>query len=252
MPIRIVELEPGQELPILLDGAGDVGERPLPLLARGRGDSLEVGVDRRNDARLELVLSNPLERPYQARDRGLDPGPGAVTRLPLRHQPQPHRHLLGDLDPDLFAAVVDRAGATLVQDEPHALEDLGPVLHEPSRTEQPSGLLVRGGHEDDVAVQGAAVPVEGEERLEVEDAERLRVERSPAVHVAVPDLSREGRHIPVRRVGRDDVRVVKEEQRRLGATLQPSPDVPAAGRRLGRLVGDSLRLEDPGEELDRP
>jgi len=89
-----------------------------------------------------------------------------------------------------------------------------------------------------------------QERLEVQDSERLRIERAPAIDVSFAKLAGQRIRAPVLRVRRNHIHVVKQHERRLGPALQPSPDVAPARCRFRSLVADPLRIENPPKELD--
>ncbi len=80
MQKRVVELQAEQEAG-LLHRLADVRERLAPLLVDHGGDRLEVRVDGRHNARLELVVVDLRQRVNEARHRVRHARHRAVARL---------------------------------------------------------------------------------------------------------------------------------------------------------------------------
>ena len=256
------------------DGAGVTGEsvkrRVRPVQrgeAVGFGDqALGVGkfggrgfefrqvakevADRGHDAGRERVLAEALERLDQVGHRAAGRGARSMAGGSDRVQPQPHRHLLRHLDAEDDPVAQDPAAAALVEHEAGPLQQVRPVAHDPACAVAAARLLVRRGQEDDVAFEGFPGTGEGEEGLQVHDAQALRVEGAAAVEVAVLVGSGHRIVLPEPRVGRYDVDVVEQDDARRLTPFEPCPDAAAAGRGLHGLVGDALALEDVREERD--
>ena len=173
----------------------------------------------------------------------IEPCPGAAAG----DQPQPGDALLGglrsgrrrdgpsrqrDAEP---ADLADRLGA--------ALEQLRVVVDQQPGALDPAGLLV--GEEREHHVPRRPLPGRAAHCRTTASSHRvhvLHVDRAAAPDAAVPDLPGERVHRPLRRVGRDDVEVAVQQQRR--------PD------RVGALdPGDHagparLRLVQPGRDPD--
>ena len=209
--LGVLELET-QQGPGVAGGLRDVEKRVSPSGFRGGREGLEVGVDRGDDPWWELMGPESVECPHQAIDGRAYWRNGAVARFPGGNQLEPERHLLGHLDAELLAPVGLGAVAPFVQKEPGARECLRVVLHHPSGAEGAAGLFVRRRHEHDVAGKRRLLPVQGEERLQLHDAQRLGVERTPAVDHPVLFHRGEGIDRPVAGIGRDHVHVVEEDQ----------------------------------------
>ena len=128
---------------------------------------------------------------------------------------------------------------------------LGALVDQPADAEEAPGLLVRRRHEDHVAGQRGARPMEGDECRQVDDAGGLRIECTPAVHHLVTDLARQRVGDPRVRIGRHDVDVVKQEQARLFAPLETRPDIASAPGPIQPSRTQSPRLRRSPQENPR-
>jgi hypothetical protein len=170
-----------------------------------------------------------------------------VAGLAAGGQPEPQRYLLSHLHREHHVVAEAGAAAALVQQVADAGEDVRMVLDQPAGAVGAAGLLVGGGDEQHVAPQGFAGGVQGQEGLQVGDADALHVERPAAPDVTVADLAGKRRHLPVAGVGGHHVDVVQQHQGRLAAALEARPKVAAPGRRLSGAVGNARGLEDGGQ-----
>src|SRR5207244_3905146 len=95
------------------------------------------------------------------------------------------------------------------------------------------------------------VATQRQERLELDDPQRLGVQCSAAPDLIVFHGGRERVHVPMAWIGGNDVHVMQQYERRFGAALETRPDVaaPRGGRR--RVERNALLREDPREELHR-
>ena len=141
--------------------------------------------------------------------------------------------------------------AALVEHETDSFQQVRPIAHDPTGADPSARLLVRRGQEDDVAFKGCPGPGEGQEGLQVHDAQALRVEGSAAVEVAVLVGSGQRIVLPEPRVGGHDVDVVEQDDARGLTPFEPRPDAAPARLGLHGFVGDALALEDVREERDR-
>ena len=212
-----------------------------------RRDRREVRRHGGHHPRRELVGLQPVERadqPIGGRRRGRR---RSVPRRARGGELEPQRGLLRDFDRERPARAVDAPRSAFIDDKTRAPECLGVMLHHPLRPEHAAGLLVRRRHEDQITVERHVRAMQRQKRFQLEDAQRLRVERPAAPDLAILERRRERVGIPVLRIRGHDVHVVEQHQRGLGAALEPRPDVAATGSRGCRIEGDAFLLEDPRE-----
>ena len=93
--------------------------------------------------------------------------------------------------------------------------------------------------------------VQREKRFELDDAERLGVERAASEDHAVFRRRRERIDGPVLGIGGHDVHVMQQDERRLAAALEPRPDVAASRRGNGGVERNAFLLEDAREPAHR-
>ena len=173
-----------------------------------------------------------------------------MPRLAPSGHPQPQRHLLRDFDAEHRLLAVPGPAATFVQQEADILEQLRPVVYQPTRTIRTTGFFIGGCHEDHIAAQPGARCMQRKERLQLHDGRTFHITRATAVDVSLPDFAREWWHGPVARVCRDYVDMIEQYQRRFAPPVQARPDVAAPRRRLSGFVGNTRRIEDRGEIFD--
>jgi hypothetical protein len=131
----------------------------------------------------------------------------------------------------------------------HAVEQLGVLVDEPGSALQPARLLVGEHAEDDVA--GRLAGSRTQERLRHHRHRPFHVERAAPPQHAVADLSAEGRQAPALALGRDDVHVaLEQERRRLAPALDAGDQVRPVGRRGIEPALDTCSLEQAGEVTD--
>src|SRR6202043_4146249 len=87
-------------------------------------------------------------------------------------------------------------------------------LAEPGEAEAVAHLLVGGGREDQIAGGLKALARERRDRDRARGDLAFHVERAATPDLVVAHLAREGRNRPFSRVGKNDVRVAEEQQRR--------------------------------------
>src|SRR5215471_17556627 len=122
----------------------------------------------------------------------------------------PHRSLLGDRD-----RVVTMMPWRLLYSSALVEQVSGVRVHPLFVVDEPFGavasalLLIGGGDEDDVAIEQDARALDREHRHHLDHARTLVVDRAAAPDVAVPDLARKRRHLPLLRYRRDDVHVAQ-------------------------------------------
>ena len=104
------------------------------------------------------------------------------------------------------------------------------LLQHPFGTERPSDLFVGDSHQDHVTIERHVEPLQRKKRHQLDDALAFHVEGATPPDPAVRDLGAERIVYPARGVGRDDVHVMKEEERlRLSCALEPGDDNRLAG-----------------------
>ena len=159
---------------------------------------------------------------------------------------------LGHLDRNEPAvAVPQRVAAELAQGMPHALEQIGVLLDEELHPGATAGLLVGGQRENDVAGRRGVGRGDAHQRRQENRDSTLHVEGASPPHLAVDQFAAERRMSPLARVGRNDVNVAVQEQRRsVPSTRDSCHEV--GSRLLQREVPmvDSGLLEQPSGELD--
>jgi len=129
-------------------------------------------------------------------------------------------------------------------------DDVGPVLHEPSRAGLPTGLLVGGREQDQVAVERLAATFDGDHRHQIDCADPLAVERAAAVDEPALAGPGERRDAPAARIGRHDVEVREQDDRsRAAPPRQARVQAASPGRRLDHLRGDAFGGELPRERV---
>ena len=167
---------------------------------------------------------------------------------PRRGEPEPQRPLLRRVDPEVqrTSVVAEHVLAALRDVVLRALEAVEPARRaERAQRAREVHLLVRGGEEEDVAVEGQTLAVRADQGQELHDPFRLHVLRAAAVDEAVLHRGREGRHRPPARVRRHHVHVVGEDQcAPRPAAFQGRDQVGPAGRELVDLGRDALAVED--------
>ena len=111
------------------------------------------------------------------------------------------------------------------------------------------GLLVRGGQEDEIALERDPGALQRQHGRQMQDARRLHVDRAPAVEVTGGDHAAERVHRPVTPVGVDDVDMVMEhDPAERPVAREARLEARASGRRLDRLARDALARQDLGQE----
>ena len=122
-------------------------------------------------------------------------------------------------------------------------------LDEPLETPARADLLVRDGHEHELARGREALTFEGSERDRRGRHLSLHVERAATPDLAVDEFSGPRVALPLRRVGKNGVRVREEGERRAVAASQTRHDVGTVGLARVQLHLDVVRREVVAEHL---
>src|SRR5262244_4457841 len=173
-----------------------------------------------------------------------------MTGLAARREAEGQSRLLRDHDgAERPAPVAFLDGPEFRQRVLRPREPGAPLVGDPLRAEAATRLLVGGGEEDEIALEGHAGAGDGQERGELHDARGLHVEGAPAVDVAVAEEAAEGIYRPVALVRVYDVNMMMEDDTTQGAVAAETRHEVAAPRsRLRRLAGDPRAVQDLGEK----
>ena len=146
----------------------------------------------------------------------------AVTLCPARLQPQPGHPLLAGLN-QIKPSTGHRHGEAA--DLPHrlgdAFEQLGPVLHQPMRSQEAAGFLVGRERQGDRAIRDRSRALAGADHRQQDGVEVLHVDGAAAVQVAVDDLGGERVDSPLLGECRYDVEVPVQQQPRPAIRCAP-------------------------------
>ena len=139
----------------------------------------EVGLHRAHHPHRRPVAADLVERSDETGDGGHRGRRRAVARLPVRDELHPAGCLLPDAELDDLPPTRQLMDVVALVDAVLGIaDDVGPVLHEPSCAGLPTGLLVGGREQDQVAVERLAATFDGDHRHQIDCADPLAVERA--------------------------------------------------------------------------
>lgn len=179
-------------------------------------------------------------------------GNRAVTAGTVDRRLQPADLPLGDLDHvEAASSQMHGRASDLAEREADAVKELRMLLDEEARPDLAEVLFVAQDREDDVAGQVVRACGGGDERGDHHRHARLHVESATAPDLAVDEPRLEGRVRPALAVGRNDIDVaVQEQRRRVPAAAQPTDEVRARRVERVRLGREAGRLEHVADVLD--
>ena len=201
----------------------------------------------------ELVAAQPRHRLGERGDRVVVMDHRAVARSAARGQPHPVHALLRGLDqiePPLTTVAArhrQRKPADLADRLGDALEQVGPVVHQPLRPVFAAVLLVGHEREHQVARRDDAGPTEMPGNDDHHADHVLHVDRAAAPDIAVLDRAGERMHAPLGRLGGHHVKMPVDQQRAARAVraLEAGEHIAAPGRaglQVLDLVADVFQL----------
>ncbi len=233
----------------------ELGERTARLRVEARQRGEEVGGGRDDPPRARC-REEAGETRHQTMGGTLWIGGRGVPGAAGGGDLQPERALLVDLDAPVERAAGDRlVDAALVEHRCDIREELRVRLEEPAGAFAAAGLLVGDGEEDDRPAARQRRARQVEERLQMNDAETLGVDRAPSPERSIVDLAAVHGVRPARARGYG-VDVVEENDGAIcGAVLcgsrrrQPRMETyPAVGRDQQQRL-DAGGAQQAGEQL---
>ena len=218
-----------QEKARVLDRLAQVGELASALTLLVFRDAFEIDLDRRNDARCELVMVDVGKSSNEAANRGAHSRCRAVTRRVGSDEPEPERYFLSHFDPETDGVAAAASSAAFIEKKADPFEKLRAILDEPAGSIEASSFFVRGRHEDHVSIEGFPRTMECYEGLKLQHPGALHVERAASPEISVADLARERMRRPVVFVSGHDVGVIEKYQRGLAASFESGQRFPRPG-----------------------